>query len=66
MKINAILFCLSCYIFFATHNIQAQSSASYSGKDWHLADLKENGVYGISLEKAYQELLKGKTPKKKV
>lgn len=66
MKINAILFCLSCYIFFATQNIQAQSSVSFSGKDWHLADLKENGVYGISLEKAYQELLKGKTPKKKV
>jgi Subtilase family len=66
MKSIATLFCLLFYTVFAFQTVQGQSSVSYSGKDWHLADLDENRVYGISLEKAYRELLKGKMPKKKV
>lgn len=31
--------------------------------DWQNMDLKTDSVFGISTEKAYQELLKGKTPK---
>ncbi len=66
MKTIATLFSFLFYLFIATQNVQAQSAVSYGGKDWHLADLKENGVYGISLEKAYSDLLRGKSPKQKV
>jgi hypothetical protein len=31
--------------------------------NWQNMDLKTDSVFGISTEKAYQELLKGKTPK---
>jgi len=43
----------------------SQSSLTYS-KSWHLEDPSSSGIYGISLEKAYAELLKNKTPKKKI
>lgn len=45
---------------------QAQKSVQETPKGWHLLDSKENGYYGISLEKAYQTLLKGKQPKQQV
>ena len=35
-------------------------------KGWHLLDLKQDGVYGISLEKAYGTLLKDRKPKQTV
>ncbi|MFT3902179.1 MAG: S8 family serine peptidase [Niabella sp.] len=35
-------------------------------KNWHLLDIKDDGYPGISLEKAYKELLKNKKPKKEV
>jgi hypothetical protein len=35
-------------------------------KGWHMMDSKENGYYGISADKAYQTLLKGKQPKQQV
>jgi subtilisin family serine protease len=35
-------------------------------KGWHLEDHQSTGIYGISLDKAYNEFLTGKTPKKKV
>lgn len=31
-------------------------------KNWQLQDLERDGVFGISMERAYRELLKGKTP----
>jgi cell wall-associated protease len=45
---------------------QAQKSVQETPKGWHLLDSKENGYYGISLDKAYQSLLKGKQPKQQV
>lgn len=35
-------------------------------KNWFNLDLAENGYFGISTEKAYQELLNGKTPKQQI
>jgi cell wall-associated protease len=43
----------------------SQSNQGYS-KTWHLEDPAGSGVYGISLEKAFSELLLNKTPKKKI
>lgn len=65
MKIRILFFAV---IFLLTNNgiSFAQSLSSVTPKDWHLGDLKENGYYGISLEKAYKEILAGKNPKKKV
>jgi subtilisin family serine protease len=65
MKIRIFYFAI---IFLLTNNNHsfAQSLSAVTPKDWHLSDLKENGYYGISLEKAYKEILAGKTPKKKV
>lgn len=42
------------------------SLAQVPPKNWHLLDHHADGVYGISVEKAYQELLKNRKPKKKV
>ncbi|HEY8387544.1 MAG TPA: S8 family peptidase [Parasegetibacter sp.] len=43
----------------------SQESGAQSGvpKGWHLLDLNKDGFYGISLEKAYSELLAGKKSK---
>lgn len=50
----------------AAVSVQAQKSVQETPKGWHLMDSKENGYYGISLDKAYQTLLKGKQPKQQV
>ncbi len=51
-------FVLTC--IFA-HAIHAQNADKYSGKAWQLMDLSKDSVYGASVFKAYDELLKGKT-----
>jgi subtilisin family serine protease len=43
-----------------------QSSVAPLSKGWHLDDRISEGVYGISLEKAFNELLRDKIPTKKV
>jgi subtilisin family serine protease len=55
------------FIFlFSCSPIFSQSSSIPSSTSWHLEDSQLNGVYGISLEKAYNELLKVLKPQKKV
>ena len=44
----------------------AQKSAQATPKGWHLLDPRDQGYYGISLDNAYQTLLKGKKPKQQV
>lgn len=44
---------------------QEAISPGYS-KGWHLQDKATTGVYGISLDKAYAEILKNQQPKQKV
>lgn len=44
-------------------SLSAQEEAP---KNWFNLDLEQDKVHGVSTEKAYQELLKGKEPKKKV
>lgn len=44
----------------------AQKSVQETPKGWHMMDPKDNGYYGISVDKAYQTLLKGKQPKQQV
>jgi len=55
-------------LFFTFLNAKtfSQSSIASDDKSWHLNDKNESGIYGISLEKAYNELLKNINPKKKV
>ena len=57
---------LSFVFLFSSTTIFSQSSFIPSSTSWHLEDKQLNGVYGISLEKAYNELLKGLKPQKKV
>lgn len=42
-------------------SVYAQERDSLPG-NWHLLDYREDGVYGISMEKAYRELLVNKIP----
>ena len=44
----------------------SQNSLKEVSKGWHLQDLKQDGVYGISVEKAYETILKNKKPKQVV
>ena len=44
----------------------AQNSVKEVSKGWHLLDLKQDGVYGIGVEKAYETILKNKKPKQLV
>jgi subtilisin family serine protease len=55
-------------LFFTFWGIKgfSQTSIATDDKSWHLKDKNESGLYGISLEKAYNELLKNTNPKKKV
>ena len=43
-----------------------QSVVNFYEKGWHLEDPTTQSVHGINLEKTYTELLKQKTPKKKI
>jgi subtilisin family serine protease len=43
-------------------SVQAQTKAQKKQLNWYNKDLKKDKVYGVSTEKAYQELLAGKTP----
>lgn len=54
-------------LFFAiTLNLNAQDKNVVLPANWFNLDLIQSGYFGISTEKAYNELLKGKTPKQKV
>ncbi len=55
MKLKWIL---SLLVFFAMGQLIAQETAP---ANWFNLDLQEDGVQGMSTEKAYQELLSGKT-----
>jgi len=47
-------------------NVSAQKKDVVLPANWYNLDLLKDGYFGVSTDKAYQELLKGKTPKKKV
>jgi subtilisin family serine protease len=59
---------LAIVVVFAVESIVSQnvvhqtSSASGSINQWHMLDATMDGVPGISANRAYEELLKGKTP----
>lgn len=54
-------------LFFAlTLNVDAQDKNVVLPANWFNLDLTQSGYFGISTEKAYNELLKGKAPKQKV
>ncbi len=58
-----VLFTLVSFIAF--NSLYAQSSLDAYSKDWFLKD-PASQVYGIKLEQTYTELLKQKSPKKKI
>jgi len=49
-----------------TSTVSAQSSVNFYEKGWHLQDPAAQSIYGIQLEKTYTEILKQRTPKKKI
>ena len=56
-KITALILIL----FFAFgYSLNAQNPVSTTPRDWHMMDFQQDHVYGISIEKAYLELLKNK------
>ena len=59
MKFFPLLF-LSCSLVFSSTIAQNY----YRG--WHLGDIDSNQVYGTSVNRLYQELIKDKLPKKKI
>src|SRR5579862_7437425 len=52
------ILCLAVIIF--PFDSKGQSANKYSQKNWQLMDLVQDSVYGTSVTKAYNELLKGK------
>jgi len=52
--ITSILFLFFCAFGFS------QNAPVTTPRDWHMLDLQQDHVYGISVDKAYQELLKNK------
>lgn len=48
------------FIFFLPFQLIAQQSDKYSEKNWQLMDFAKDSVYGTSVNKAYEGLLKGK------
>ncbi|RZK98834.1 MAG: peptidase S8, partial [Pedobacter sp.] len=64
MKFNKII----AFLIFVTIGFQAsgQDKTVKLPPNWYNLDFKKDGFFGISTEKAYSELLKGKQPKQKV
>jgi hypothetical protein len=56
IRIKAIVFTLSLIVFSFTSFAQGTSSKTELVKGWHQLDKEKDGVYGISLEKAYNFL----------
>jgi len=54
------------FLILTGFTASAQKSVQATPKGWHLLDSREQGYYGISLDNAYQTLLKGKKPKQQV
>ena len=52
-------------VFFSL-SAMSQNSLKEVSRGWHLMDLKQDGVYGIGVEKAYETILKNKKPKQVV
>ncbi|WP_410222388.1 S8 family peptidase [Pedobacter sp.] len=52
--------------FIAVQFVAAQDKNVILPPNWFNLDLKSDGYFGISTEKAYQELLKNKQPKQKI
>jgi len=66
---NIKLFPFVILFIFSYSSVGAQSlneKPDAYKKGWHLEDHLSTGIYGISLERAYNEFLTGKSPKKKV
>ena len=55
----SFLLCLNSVAFAQTKNVQLPAN-------WFNLDLVESGFYGISMEKAYRDILKYRKPKQKV
>jgi cell wall-associated protease len=64
MKIKHIFLLLLLAI--CCQNVSAQKKDVVLPPNWYNLDLLKDGYFGVSTEKAYQELLNGKSPKKKV
>ena len=64
MKIKHTILVLLLGIFCL--DVSAQKKDVVLPPNWYNLDLIQDGFFGVSTEKAYQELLKGKSPKKKV
>lgn len=64
---RAFIFVLASLLSFSF--LVAQTSTEKTNpykRGWHLEDFSTSGLYGISLEKTYSEILADKLPKKKV
>jgi cell wall-associated protease len=48
------------FLFFASSSFSQSSSSSRPPVNWQLMDLQKDSVYGTSVNRAYEELLKGK------
>lgn len=64
MRLNLRL--LFLFVFFATVGVNAQSKKITLPPNWYNLDLTTSGFFGISTEKAYNELLKNKSPQQKI
>ena len=61
---NIIVYFQSVLLFLSLSSLcQAQNGANADPPpNWQLMDLKTDSLFGTSVNKAYQELLKGKMP----
>ena len=64
MKTFSFSFLGFVFLFLCTRAFSQTISSSSTA--WHLQDKQTDGTYGISLEKAYTDILNGLQPKKKI
>lgn len=50
------------FILFFPFYLFAQQSDKYSEKNWQLTDFQQDSVYGTSVNKVYEQLLKATVP----
>jgi len=66
MKKTCVILALSGFILLNSMPLMAQTAVKETPKGWHLLDYMKDGLYGIGVEKAYENLLKDKKSKQTV
>ena len=66
MKKRSLIIAFTFLFPAFTMQVVAQTSVKQIPKSWHMLDYQTDGIYGVSVEKAYKTILKDRKPKQTI